>query len=139
MEARRRRRKPFELSFREEGDSLVMEVVAKKRVSVYRLYLTRAEADPEKVREEAYRGYRAVLERVKQRRRPAVLAKFSLYVYSSLASLPLYRALKAVEYERGGIKRVLSANAFVKSTYKMAPVFEEALGSIAKGKRGSKA
>jgi len=50
MEAGRRRRKPFELSFREEGDSLVMEVVAKKRVSVYRLYLTKAEADPEKVR-----------------------------------------------------------------------------------------
>jgi hypothetical protein len=139
MEAGKRRKKPFELIFREEGDSLVMEVVAKKRVSVYRLYLTKAEADLERVKEEAYNGYRAVLERVKQKRRPAVLAKFCLYVYSSLADLPLYRALKGVEYEREGVKKVLSANAFVKSTYKIAPVFEEALSSTVKAKKGSKA
>jgi hypothetical protein len=125
---KKRWRRPFELIVKEEGGNFVIELIGRKNVSEYRVVVERAEIDPKRFVEVVNSTYRQVLEKVKQRRRPAVLAKYALYVYSQLSGIPIYKAVKEVTYLRsnGQVKR-LDPNGFAKATYKIAPVFEEAV------------
>lgn len=125
---KKRWRRPYELVIRMVDSEREIKLVGRRNVSAYEMRVENANIDFRLLHEIMKATYKELLDRVEQRRRPAVLAKYALYIYSILAGIPLYKVLKEVRYVKGtGEVRVLSTNAFVKSTYKIAPLFEEVL------------
>ncbi len=125
---KKRWRRPYELVVRMVDSEREIKLIGKKNVSTYEMRVENAQIDFRLLHEIMAKTYKDLLERVEQRRRPAVLAKYALYIYSLLTGIPLYKVLKEVRYVKGtGEVKLLSTNAFVKSTYKIAPLFEEVL------------
>ena len=66
-----------------------------------------------------------LFENMKEKRRLGVLAKFILYIISIANNSSIYKMIRDVRYYNNGNEIILSPNAFIKSTYKLIPLFEQ--------------
>jgi hypothetical protein len=58
-------------------------------------------------------------------RKLSIISKYAIYIVSKNLNIPLYRLIKNVHYESNGNIIILSANAFVKSIYRLQKRFEK--------------
>jgi hypothetical protein len=66
-----------------------------------------------------------LLSKIRGKRRLSVLAKFILYIISIVNNTSIYKLPERVVYYNNGNEILLSSNAFVKSSYKLLPLFEQ--------------
>jgi len=62
---------------------------------------------------------------IKQKRRLAVLAKFTLFIISTTNNISLYKLPKRAIYYNNGDEIILSPHAFANSAYALTPFFEK--------------
>jgi len=66
-----------------------------------------------------------VLNKIKSKRKLAVLSKFLFYVILRNNDVNVTKSIKKVIYYNNGQESILSANAFLKSYYRLVPVFDK--------------
>lgn len=79
----------------------------------------------EKIENDVIKYTQILFENVKEKRRLSILAKFVLYVISTVNNTSIYKLPKEVRYHNNGNEIFLSSNAFAKSSYKLVPFFEK--------------
>jgi len=93
--------------------------------SKYRVEINGEIRHKEKIENDAYRFTPILFSKVKQKRRLAVLSKFVLFLISITNSHAIYELPKEVRYHNNGNEVILSPHAFVNSTYRLIPLFEQ--------------
>jgi len=78
-----------------------------------------------KIENDVYRFAPILLSRIKQKRRLSVLSKFVLYIISTTNNSAMYKLINRVIYYNDGNEVYLSPNAFIKSAYRLIPLFEQ--------------
>jgi hypothetical protein len=79
----------------------------------------------EKIKNEIIKYTPILFENIREKRRLSVLAKFILYLIAINNSTSIYKIVKEVKYHNNGNEIHLSSNAFIKSAYKLLPLFEK--------------
>jgi hypothetical protein len=71
------------------------------------------------------RDIQKVYDNFSEVRKLSIIAKYIVYTISKIYNIPLYKLVKAVQYEANGNIQELSTNAFTKSVYRLVPKFEK--------------
>ena len=66
-----------------------------------------------------------ILTRIKSKRKLAILSKFIFYIILKNNDVPITKAVHKVVYHNNGQDINLSVNAFLKSYYRLVPVFDK--------------
>jgi hypothetical protein len=93
--------------------------------SKYHIDLDGKIGNSEKIENDIYRFTPVLFSKTNQVRRLAILSKFVLYIISQNNNIPIYKLPRRIMYYNNGNETYLSVNAFVKSTYKLIPLFEK--------------
>jgi len=93
--------------------------------SKYHVELDEKIRNSEKIENDMIRYTPVLFSKTNQVRRLAILSKFVLYIISEINSIPIYKLPRRITYYNNGNNTYLSVNAFVKSTYKLIPLFEK--------------
>jgi len=93
--------------------------------SKYTIFLVENIHNKEKIENDIYRFTPLIFTKINQKRRLAILAKFVLYTITISNTTSMYKLVDKVVYHNNGNDVYLSSNAFVKSTYKLAHLFEK--------------
>jgi hypothetical protein len=93
--------------------------------SKYTIELNGEVRHAEKIKNEIIKYTPILFENIREKRRLSVLAKFILYLIAINNSTSIYKIVKEVKYHNNGNEIHLSSNAFIKSAYKLLPLFEK--------------
>jgi len=93
--------------------------------SKYTIILVENIRNKEKIENYVYKLTPLLFSRTEQKRRLAILAKFVLYTIAITNNISIYKLIDKVMYHNNGNDVYLSSNAFIKSTYKLAHLFEK--------------
>jgi hypothetical protein len=93
--------------------------------SKYTIELNGEVRHAEKIKNEIIKYTPILFENIREKRRLSVLAKFVLYLIAINNSTSIYKIVRQIRYHNNGNEIYLSPNAFIKSTYKLVPIFEK--------------
>ena len=94
-------------------------------VTKYVVFLGFYPKNRDKIEVEVLKYSPDVLNKIKSKRKLAVLSKFFFYVILRNNDVNVTKSIKKVIYYNNGQESILSANAFLKSYYRLVPVFDK--------------
>jgi len=89
----------------------------------YTVYLNFHPQHKDKIEVEVLKHTSDVLTRIKSKRKLAILSKFVFYVILQNNDVNVTKSINKVIYYNNGQESILSANAFLKSYYRLVPFF----------------
>ena len=95
--------------------------------SKYVVFLNHYPKNTDKVEVMLLRFSPAVFSNFKTKRRLAILTKFAFYLMFQNNDIPITKAIDKVIYHNNGEEIILSPNAFLKSYYRLVPIFSQIL------------
>jgi len=95
--------------------------------SKYTLFLNFYPRNKDKVEVEILKYTPKVLTEIKNKRKLAILSKFVFYIMLKNNDVNITKAVSRVIYHNNGQEINLSVNAFLKSYYRLVPIFEQIL------------
>jgi len=93
--------------------------------SKYTFFLNFYPKNVDKIEVEVLRYAPKVLTKIKNKRKLAILTKFIFYIIVQNNNVPITKAVARVIYHNNGQDIMLSPNAFLKSYYRLVPIFEQ--------------
>jgi len=93
--------------------------------SKYTLFLNFHPKNTDKIEVEVLKYSPKVLNKIKNKRKLAILTKFVFYVIIKNNDVPITKAISRVIYHNNGQEINLSVNAFLKSYYRLIPLFSQ--------------
>jgi hypothetical protein len=93
--------------------------------SKYTLFLSFHPKNTDKIEVEVLRYAPKVLTQIKNKRKLAILSKFIFYIIVQNNNVPITKAISRVIYHNNGEEIILSPNAFLKSYYRLIPIFSQ--------------
>jgi hypothetical protein len=91
----------------------------------YTVFLSFYPKNRDKIEIEILKYAPNVLNKIKSKRKLAILTKFAFYVIIRNSDTSITKAINRVIYQNNGQDIMLSPNAFIKSYYRLVPVFDK--------------